>query len=85
MLSLVLDRAGLAQFRAFLHLQLLSEEQVTAVARRVFAQVHLRHQLHPFLNQEVLQIRALVTSCLVYCNTLHGATLEDHQEATSDS
>lgn len=59
--SLDFDGAALLQSRlvcnlgTFLDLHLLLKEQLAAVARSVFAKIHLVHQLYLFLNWEALQ------------------------------
>lgn len=51
------------------------------MARAAFAQVHLKHQLHPFLNQEAL-FMAIYAFLLkfMYCALL-GAALENYSKA----
>ncbi|XP_060550136.1 uncharacterized protein LOC132712506 [Pantherophis guttatus] len=53
--------------------QLRLEQHLTAVGRGTFAQVHLVHQLQPYLDQEALLTvtHALVTSQVDYCNVLY--------------
>lgn len=52
--------------------QLLLEEQVAAVIRRGFAQLHIVYQLHTLLNYKALLpvTHALVASRVDYCNAL---------------
>lgn len=47
------------------------EQQVAALAKKAFAQIHLVQQLHPYLHWEVLKTftHSLVTSELNYYNT----------------
>lgn len=57
----------------FLGSRLLLEEQVVALARKTFAQLHLVHQFCPFLHWEALQIvtDALVTPRPNYCSMFY--------------
>lgn len=56
-----------------LHSRLLLKEQVVVRAKEALAQIHLVHQLCPFLDQEalIMIIHALITSDLDYCNVLY--------------
>lgn len=57
----------------FLGSRLLLEEQIVALARKAFAQLHLVHQFCPFLDWEALQIvtDALVTPRPNYCSMFY--------------
>lgn len=75
----------LHNFEVHVNSQLLLDEQVAVAARRVFAELHLVHQLYLFLDQEALitLTHALVISIGLLQSALHGAALEDHLDYAS--
>lgn len=63
--------------------QLQLKEQVAATVRGAFAQIHLKYQLHQYLDQEALLTVTctLVTSHLDYCNMIYmGISLKAIQK-----
>lgn len=65
--------------------QLLLKEQMAAVTRRAFAQLHFVPQLLPFLDQEALPtVTDHLKTGLFQC-TLNGAALLNNSEATADT